>query len=133
VTRFPLARSRWTPWLLGPFGAGRPVAELDDRTLRIGMGVVGGGRIPVELISGVGTMRWPWWGGVGVRIAQGLTAFAARSGPAVLLDLSAPVSVRAPLPWKTRRVAVVVEDIEGFTQAVVDARGGEIRRLGDRD
>jgi hypothetical protein len=131
VTRFPLARSRWTPWLLGPFGAGRPVAELDERTLRIGMGIVGSGKIPVKLISGIGTMRWPWWGGVGVRIAQGLTAFAARSGRAVILDLSQPVSVRAPLPWKTRRVAVVVDDTEGFIRAVVDARGDEVRRTGD--
>jgi hypothetical protein len=131
VLRFPLARSRWTPWLLGPFGAGRPVAEFDGVTLSIGMGVVGGGRIPVRLISGVGTMRWPWWGGVGVRIAQGLTAFAARSGPAVVLDLSEPLSVRAPLPWKTRRVAIVLDDIEGLTRAIVDARGGEIRHIGD--
>jgi hypothetical protein len=109
------------------------VAELDGATLTIGMGAVGGGRIPVRLISGIGTMRWPWWGGVGVRIAQGLTAFAARSGPAVMIDLSEPVSVRAPLPWKTRRVAIVVDDIEGFTQAIVDARGDDIRRIGDRD
>jgi hypothetical protein len=133
VTRFPLARSRWTPWLLGPFGAGRPVAELDERTLRIGMGVVGSGKIPVELISAVGTMRWPWWGGVGVRIAQGLTAFAARSGRAVILDLSEPVSVRAPLPWKTRKVAIVLEDTEDFIRAVTDMRGGDVRRAGDTD
>lgn len=114
--------------LLGPFGAGRPVAELRDGQVRIGMGLLGAARIPVDLIATVGTLRWPWWGGLGVRIARGMTAFVGTSGPAVFMDLSEPVSVRAPLPWPTRRVAVAVEDVEGFIAALVEARGGALRR-----
>lgn len=128
MKRFPLSRSRWTPVLLGPFGAGRPVVELDDEVLRVGMGVLGAARIPLERISNVGTLRWPWWGGLGVRLARGMTAFVATSGPAVFMDLSEPVSVRAPLPWPTRRLAVAVEDVEGLIAALVEARGGALHR-----
>jgi hypothetical protein len=114
--------------LLGPFGAGRPVAELDDGVLRVGMGALGSARIPVEMISDVGTLRWPWWGGLGVRIARGMTAFVATSGPAVFIDLSEPVSVRAPLKWPTRKIALGVEDVEGLIAALVEARGGALHR-----
>jgi hypothetical protein len=106
------------------------VAELSADTLRLRMGAMGGGSVPLERITGVGTMRWPWWGGLGVRIARGLTAFIGSSGDAVLLELSEPVTVRAPLPWKTRRIAIAAEDVAGLIEAIVDARGGAVRRLG---
>ncbi|HMM49058.1 MAG TPA: hypothetical protein PKE32_05540 [Miltoncostaeaceae bacterium] len=129
MTRFSFARGRWTPVLLGPFGASRPTLTLDGDALRVRMGVLGGGSIPLEHIAAVGTMRWPWWGGLGVRITRGLTTFAARSGPAVVLELNEPVSLRTPLPWKARRVALVVADREGFIQALLDAGAGAIQRL----
>ena len=116
---------------LGPFGAGRPVAELHDDILRVRMGIVGNARIPLGLVVGVGTMRWPWWGGLGVRIARGLTAFVGSSGRAVLLELSEPISVRCPLPWKTRRIAVAVEDVDGLVADLAERSGA--RRLGETD
>lgn len=131
MRRFPLRRSRWTPFLLGPFGAARPSVEIHDEVLRLRMGAMGGGRVPLGLVTGVGTMRWPWWGGVGVRIARGLTAFIGASGTAAVVELSEPVSVRSPLPWKTRRIAVGVDDVDGFIQAVADSREGAVHHLGD--
>lgn len=118
---------------LGPFGAGRPVAVLTGEHLEVRMGIVGRGRIPLERIARVGSLNWPWWGGLGVRIARGMTAFVASSGRSVLLDLSEPVSVRAPLPWSTRRIAIAVADVDGLIEAIVEARGGAVERLGHAD
>ena len=42
------------------------------------MGLLGGADLPLERIAAIGTMSWPWWGGLGVRIARGLVAFVAR-------------------------------------------------------
>jgi len=117
---------------LGPFGSARPLAELHHDHLRLRMGAMGGGRIPLERVTGIGTMRWPWWGGLGVRIARGLTAFVGASGPAAVLELSEPVSVRAPLPWRTAKVAIAAEDVDGLVEAIAAARGGAVRRLGEQ-
>lgn len=45
---------------------------------------------------------------------KGLVADIGQSGPAALLDLSEPIKVRMPLPWTSQRIAVAVEDLEGF-------------------
>ena len=118
---------------LGPFGAGRPVAVVGDGRLSVKMGVMGGGKIPLDRVARVGSLNWPWWGGLGVRIARGMTAFVASSGRAVVVDLSEPVSVRAPLPWSTRRVAIAVEDVDGLIEAIVEAAGGDVERVGHTD
>lgn len=128
--RFPLRRSRWTTVLLGVFGAARPVATLRDGRLVVKMGVVGRADIPVAAVTRVGSMDWPWWGGLGVRIARGMTAFVASSGRAVFVDLAEPVAVRAPLRWSTRRVAIAVEDADGLIEAIVAAGGGAVERVG---
>jgi hypothetical protein len=133
VQRFPLRHSIWTTIFLGPFGAARPVAELDDIQLRVRMGLMGSGTIPLERVESVGTMRWPWWAGIGVRIARGTTAFVASSGRAAVLGLSEPVAVRTPLRWKTRRVAVAAEDVDGLVEAIASARGGAVRDAGHQD
>lgn len=131
--RFVLRRSVWTYLFLGVLGGARPVAELGPDSLRLRMGAAGGGRVPLQRIVAVGTMRWPWWGGLGVRIARGLTAFIGSSGDAVLLELSEPVKLRAPLPWSTSRIAVAAQDVEGLLEAIVEARAGEVRLLGRED
>lgn len=116
--------------MLGVFGAARAQVELDESRLRIGMGVLGAATVPLERIAAVGTMRWPWWGGLGVRIARGLTAFVGSSGTAVVLDLTEPLRVRAPLPWRTQKIAVSVEDPDALIEAIVDLREGQVRRMG---
>lgn len=116
--------------MLGVFGASRSRVELDATRLRIGMGVLGAATVPLERIGSVGTMRWPWWAGLGVRIARGLTAFVGSSGTAVVIDLTEPLRVRAPLPWTTQKIAVAVEDPEALIEAIVELRGGQVRRLG---
>ncbi len=120
MTTFPIRRSRWATLFLVPR---RPVASIEGGRLLVRMGVLGRADIPLDRIGGVGTMRWPWWGGLGARIARSLVAFVGASGPAALIELTEPVEVRAPLKWPASRVAVGAEDVEGFVAAVAQARG----------
>jgi hypothetical protein len=76
----------------------------------------------VATIASIGTMTWPWWGGVGARIARGMVAFLGASGAVVVLDLTEQVPVRAPLSWRARSIGVGVEDVSGFIAAVAAAR-----------
>jgi hypothetical protein len=119
---FPLRYSRWAAPFLLPLAFGRPIATVEAAVVRVRMGLLGRADVPVEQVARIGTMRWPWWGGVGARLGKGLVAFVAAPGEAAVLELSEPVSVRAPLPWTTRRLVVGAEDLEGFVDAVARAR-----------
>lgn len=123
MATFPIRRSRWAMPFLVPLAPGRPAAAIEDGRLVVRMGLLGSADIPLERIARVGTMHWPWWGGVGVRIARGLVAFVGASGPAAVLELTEPTAVRAPLKWDASRVAIGVEDLEGFVAAIAEARG----------
>ncbi len=120
MTTFPIRRSRWASLFLVPR---RPAASLDGEWLVVRMGFLGRADIPLDRIAGVGTMRWPWWGGLGARIARSMVAFVAASGPAAVLELTEPTEVRAPLKWAAHRIAVGAEDVEGLVAAIAHARG----------
>jgi len=122
VRRFPLRRSRWALPFLLPLSAGTPYAEVGDGEVRLRMGLLGRADVPVERIASIGTMTWPWWGGVGARIARGMVAFLGASGAVVVLELTEPTSVRAPLSWQARSIGVGVEDVSGFITAVAAER-----------
>jgi len=114
------------PFLV-PLAPGRPAATVDDERLVVRMGLLGSADVPLSRVARVGTMQWPWWGGVGVRIARGLVAFVGASGPAAVIDLTEPVRVRAPLGWSTMRIAIGAEDAEGLVDAIAQARGAVLR------
>jgi len=122
VRRFPLRRSHWALPFLLPLSLGRPYAEVGEGTVRVRMGLMGKADLPVERIASIGTMTWPWWGGVGARIARGMVAFLGASGIVVVLDLTEQTAVRAPLSWRARSVGVGVEDVNGFITAVAAER-----------
>lgn len=88
------------------------------------MGLLGHAKVPLSQIARVGKMRWPWWAGVGVRISKNMVAFVPSSGPVALVGLTEPTKVRAPLGWTTGRIAVGVEDIDGFLDEIALRRGG---------
>ena len=123
MQRFPIRRSPWALPFLAPLAARRPYAEVGDGRVVVHMGWLGHAEIPVAQIERVGTMNWPWWGGVGARIARGLVAFVGASGGTlVLIELSGPLRVRAPLGWTARKIAVGAEDVEGMVAAISAAR-----------
>ena len=120
---FPIRRSRWGLLFLVPRSPERRQATIDGGRLALRMGILGRADVPIERIASVGTMLWPWWAGLGVRIARGLVAFVGASGPAAVLELTEPTEVRAPLKWTATRIAVGAEDVEGLIAAIARARG----------
>ena len=122
MRRFPLRRSRWALPFLLPLSFGHPYAEVGGGEVRLRMGLLGRADVPVERIASIGTMMWPWWGGVGARIARGMVAFLGASGAVVVLGLTEPTPVRAPLSWRARSIGVGVEDVSGFITAVAAER-----------
>ncbi|MGD9697393.1 MAG: hypothetical protein AB7V42_17240 [Thermoleophilia bacterium] len=119
---FPIRRSKWALPFLLPLSWRRPEARVLDDRVEIRMGWIGSGDVPLSAVAGAGRMHWPWWGGVGARIARGMVAFVGASGETAVLELSEPVSVRAPFGWTASRIGVGVEDVEGFLAAVAAAR-----------
>ena len=120
---FPIRRSRWGLLFLVPRSPERRQATIDGGRLALRMGILGRADVPVDRVASVGTMLWPWWAGLGVRIARGLVAFVGASGPAAVLELTEPTEVRAPLKWTATRIAVGAEDVEGLIAAIARARG----------
>ncbi len=98
-------------------------ASVDDAHVRVRMSWLGSADIPVAQIAGISKMRWPPWGGLGVRLGGGMVAYVAASGPAVLIQLSEPLRVRAPLGWTAGNIVVGVEDAEGFSAEIAERRG----------
>ena len=130
VSRFPLRLSRWGSPIILLLAWRRPVAVVEDGTVAVRMGAHGRADIPVARIARVGTMRWPWWAGIGVRIARGTVAFVGGPGTLVVLELSEPIRVRAPLGWSTGRIGIGVDDAEDFMAAVAEARSSSPPRAG---
>jgi hypothetical protein len=123
VPTFPIRRSRWAVPFLLPLSPSRPSVAVEDGFVRVRMGLHGRADIPVSSIDRVGTMRWPWWAGVGARIARGMVAFVGGGGATVVIDLAEPLRVRAPLPWSAGRIGVGVEDPDGLMAAIAAVRG----------
>lgn len=123
MATFPLRTSRLSRTFLAPLAPRVPTATIRGDRVEVRMGLLGRADVPLERVAAAGTMRWPWWGGVGVRIARGMVAFVASSGPIAVLDLTEPLAVRAPLRWRARRIGVGAEDLDGFLAALAAARG----------
>jgi len=122
VRSFPIRRSRWALPFLVPLAPRRPCVEVGDGRVVVRMGLLGHADIPIERVAAVGTITWPWWAGVGARIARGLVAFVGAGGTLVVLELTEPVRVRAPLGWSARSVAIGAEDVHGLITAIADER-----------
>ena len=101
---------------------GDAAAEIEDGRVRVAMGWLGRAEIDAGNVARLSRMRWPWWGGIGVRLGRGMVAYTTAWGDAAVIELIEPISVRAPLRWTTARVIVGVVDVEGFLRAVAHAR-----------
>ncbi len=119
--RFPLRRC-WATRFLWPLVRGPVAAEVGDGTVRVRLGGLGRAEVPIGRIARLSRMAWPWWGGIGARLGRGLVAFTTAWGEVALIELTEPIDVRAPMRWRTRRVVVGVEDVDGFLRAIARER-----------
>ena len=117
-----MPRSRWAIVFTGLLAPRGGQVTVDAAELRIAVGLMGSARIPVDRIARVSQMTWPGYGGLGVRIGRGLVAFVLRSGPCVVVEVDGEIGVRAPLPWKTAKILVRVEDPGDLMAAIAEAR-----------
>jgi hypothetical protein len=99
-----------------------PFAEVGDGRVRIEMGWLGRAEFDAGNVARLSRMRWPWWGGIGVRLGRRLVAFTTAWGDAAVVELVEPIDVRAPLRWNTARLIVGVLDVDEFLRAVAHAR-----------
>lgn len=108
--------------LLWPLVRGPQHVEVTDDEVRIRLGLAGHAELPLLRIARIGHMTWPWWGGLGVRIATKMVGFVTRPGRCVLIEMEAPVRVSTPFGWRTPRIAVSVDDPDGLAAAIAHAR-----------
>jgi hypothetical protein len=118
---FPFRKTRWTR-LLWPMVRGTVTAELGDGHIRVNMGWIGGADIAITNVARLSTMRWPWWGGLGVRLGRSMAAFTTAPGTVAVIELIDTIQVRAPLKWKAQRIIMSVDDVDGFLAAVAHER-----------
>ena len=69
-------------------------------------------------ITDVSPVAWPWWGGVGWRLAPGLLALISASRNVVAVTLSEPRRTVLVFPWRYQRLLVSLEDPAGFIAAL---------------
>lgn len=115
-------RRSWATRLLWPLVRGEVAAEVGDGRVRIRLGALGRADVDVHDVARLSRMTWPWWGGVGTRLGRNLVAFTTAWGEAALVELAEPVCVRAPMRWRTGRLVLSVDDVEGFLAAVARER-----------
>jgi hypothetical protein len=120
---FPLRTARWAR-ILSMTRKRSDIAEVTDDHVNVKMGWVGHAEIPIARITRVSAYRWPWYGGLGVRIAKGMVAFVPVPGEGTLIELDGKITVHAPASWETERVLVAVEDHAAFAEAIAARRMG---------
>ncbi len=113
--------------MLWPMVRGTQYAVVTDHEVRIRLGILGSATIACRDIIRLSTVDWPWWAGFGVRFGRKMVAFTTSHGRLALIELREPIMVRTPLPWRTPRIAISVEDVDGFLRAVAHSNGQGIQ------
>lgn len=89
--------------------------ELDDDELRFRMGIMARGTVPRSHIRRARPMEWTWWAGFGVRWYWPRHWGLIGSPQGVVeLEVEPPTRVRMVVPVRIRRLALSVDDPEGF-------------------
>ena len=98
--------------------------ELGERRLDVTFGSYRRS-IDLSAIDGAETMKWPWHGGVGIRMGRGLFALIGDTGDAVTVRFKSPQSFTYLVTVNATRAAFSLVDGEGFVRALNARLHGE--------
>lgn len=118
---FPLRITPLLRPLLFPLRASgeRAVARVGGGHVEVEFGLLFRGRIPLEQIEHVGRATWPWYGGLGLRLAtRGRVAVVGSFEGVVSMHFTRPQRVFAPMPWRCRELFLSLHDPAGFIATV---------------
>ncbi|RYE82421.1 MAG: hypothetical protein EOO75_20725 [Myxococcales bacterium] len=98
-------------------------ATIADGELEVQMGTWLHERIPLTEITRLSPATWPWWGGMGIKLAQhGVGLIGAFEG-IVNVQLQAPRKVRVVLDADCSQVWLSLDDPDGFLRELSQATG----------
>ena len=98
-------------------------ATIADGLLEVQMGTWMHERIPLTEISGLGPATWPWWGGMGIKLAhRGVGLIGAFEG-IVNVKLQGPRKVRVVLDVDCSQVWLSLDDPDGFLRELSHETG----------
>lgn len=121
--RYPIRLNRVFLPVLAPFGGtpGRSYVEVREGAIRFRFGWAFDQVIPRTEIVSVQRLSWPWWGGIGWRAAGRTVGLIGASGMVVAVQLRTPRwAWLAVIPWRYSRIAVSLEDPDGFIGGMKD-------------
>jgi hypothetical protein len=111
----------WRPLLLvGGATPGNSYVEVDAESVHFRFGPLFGLTVARANIASAAGRSWPLWSGIGWRGFGGFIALIGSTDGVVEMRLSEGVRTRllVPWPWAVKRIAVSLEDAQGFIDAV---------------
>ena len=105
------------------FGAKPDVSyvEIENGALRVRMGIWFDETFPLAQIDKIAPSDWPWWGGLGVKLAHHGVGVVGSSEGVVNIKLKTPQKVTAVVKVDCSQIWVSLVEPEGFMRALSEA------------
>jgi hypothetical protein len=97
--------------------------ELGDDTLEVSMGRWFHERIPLADIARIAPSDWPWWGGLGVKLAHHGIGVVASTDGVVNVQLKSPLKMHAVIVVDSSQLWISLADRDAFLAALSTATG----------
>ncbi len=125
--RFPIKISQ--NFLLEPvlhtFGVNPETSwvEVGETTLEVSMGRWFHEVIPLSAVASVAPSEWPWWGGLGVKLAHHGVGVVGSTDGVVNIAFKTPVKAHVIAVVEAQQLWISVEDHEAFLKALAAKTG----------
>jgi hypothetical protein len=109
--------------VLATFGVNREnsFVEIDAESLHVKMGRWFDERVPLSAIAALAPADWPWWGGLGVKLAHHGVAVVGSTEGVVNLRLDPKVKMRVLVSVEAEQLWISLDDRDAFTLALSEA------------
>ncbi len=94
---------------------------IEDGALEVSMGRWFHERIALDQISALAPSDWPWWGGLGVKLAHHGVGVVGSTENVVNIKFKSAQKVHALVVVDAEQLWVSVEDLSGFLAALAEA------------